>query len=59
MRPDSIFALVLSLIAGGQAQARRDGSYTTPTPFMELFFDFSGNEERDYPTGRPTQSTNS
>lgn len=54
MRPGGIFALVLSLIVGGQAQAQRDGSYTTPTPFMELFFDLSGNEERDYPRGRPT-----
>jgi hypothetical protein len=30
------------------------GSYTAPAEFMNLFFDFTGSEEPDYPAGQPT-----
>ncbi|MGE0416431.1 MAG: DUF5624 domain-containing protein [Acetobacteraceae bacterium] len=35
--------------ARAQAQA-----YTTPPAFMDLFFDFTGSDEPDYPAGQPT-----
>jgi hypothetical protein len=29
-------------------------TYTAPTEFMDLFFDFTGSNEPDYPAGQPT-----
>ncbi len=40
--------------AGKPALAQPSGGYTTPAPFMELFFDFTGSGEPDYPAGQPT-----
>jgi hypothetical protein len=49
-----LVALCLSSIAAGPAVAQQSGGYSTPRPFMELFFDFTGSSEPDYPTGQPT-----
>ena len=35
----------------GLAQAT---DYTTPSQFMDLFFDFTGSNEPGYPAGQPT-----
>ena len=42
--------LLLTAPAHGQTQT----DYTTPMPFMDLFFDFTGSEQPDYPAGQPT-----
>jgi hypothetical protein len=36
------------------AHAHAAAGYTVPQQFMDLFFDFSGSEEPDYPLGQPT-----
>src|SRR5262245_66111562 len=36
------------------ARAQTTGPYTTPGAFMNLFFDFTGSNEPDYPAGQPT-----
>ena len=52
----SLFALLLSstIAAPEMGLAQPAGGYTTPQPFMELFFDFTGSNEPDYPAGQPT-----
>jgi hypothetical protein len=47
----SCFALSLLLLA---APAAAQPSYTAPAEFMNLFFDFTGSNEPDYPAGQPT-----
>lgn len=47
-----IAALALLPYQPGRAQSA--GDYTTPAPFMQLFFDFTGSDEPDYPAGQPT-----
>ena len=47
-------ALVMASVLCKPALAQPSGGYTTPAPFMELFFDFTGSGEPDYPAGRPT-----
>ncbi len=53
-----VWTLSLALVAASvlckPALAQPSGGYTTPAPFMELFFDFTGSGEPDYPAGRPT-----
>jgi Domain of unknown function (DUF5624) len=46
-------ALSLLLLAT-PAPAQTTGNYTAPTEFMDLFFDFTGSNEPDYPAGQPT-----
>jgi hypothetical protein len=43
---------MLSLTAPACAQA--EANYTAPRAFMDLFFDFTGSGEPDYPAGQPT-----
>jgi Domain of unknown function (DUF5624) len=47
-------ALVTASVLCKPALAQPSGGYATPAPFMELFFDFTGSGEPDYPAGRPT-----
>ena len=47
-------ALILLSLVVTPALAQPTGKYTTPQPFMELFFDFTGSNEPDYPAGQPT-----
>jgi Domain of unknown function (DUF5624) len=47
-------ALVMASVLSAPALAQSPGGYTTPAPFMQLFFDFTGSNEPDYPAGRPT-----
>jgi hypothetical protein len=42
------------LIAAAPASAQTNISYSAPTEFMELFFDFTGSDEPGYPSGQPT-----
>jgi len=42
------------LLLATTAPAQTSGRYSTPTEFMELFFDFTGSNEPDYPAGQPT-----
>jgi hypothetical protein len=42
------------LLLAAPAPAQTSGRYSTPTEFMELFFDFTGSNEPDYPAGQPT-----
>jgi hypothetical protein len=42
------------LIAAAPASAQTNTSYSAPTEFMELFFDFTGSDEPGYPSGQPT-----
>jgi Domain of unknown function (DUF5624) len=49
----SWLALSLLLLAT-PALAQTTGNYTAPTEFMDLFFDFTGSNEPDYPAGQPT-----
>ena len=42
------------LLLATPAPAQTAGGYTTPPEFMNLFFDFTGSDEPDYPTGQPT-----
>lgn len=45
--------LALSAMLARPADAQTPG-YTTPKPFMDVFFDFTGSDEPDYPAGQPT-----
>jgi hypothetical protein len=47
-----LLGVMLSLTAPARAQAPAD--YTAPKAFMDLFFDFTGSGEPDYPAGQPT-----
>ena len=47
-------ALTALLLVATPAPAQVTGSYTAPAEFMNLFFDFTGSEEPDYPAGQPT-----
>lgn len=47
------FALSI-LVLAAPAAAQTSGSYTAPAEFMNLFFDFTGSNEPDYPAGQPT-----
>jgi uncharacterized protein DUF5624 len=47
-----LLGLMLSLTAPACAQA--EANYTAPRAFMDLFFDFTGSGEPDYPAGQPT-----
>jgi hypothetical protein len=42
------------LLLGAPASAQTNNSYSAPTEFMQLFFDFTGSNEPDYPVGQPT-----
>jgi len=46
------FGFLLLLAAPTPAQT--PDSYSAPTEFMQLFFDFTGSNEPDYPAGQPT-----
>jgi hypothetical protein len=48
------FALGALLLLAAPAPAQPTGSYSAPTEFMDLFFDFTGSHELDYPPGQPT-----
>ncbi|MFY9698626.1 MAG: DUF5624 domain-containing protein [Rhodoplanes sp.] len=48
------FALNMLLLLAAPATAQTTGSYSPPTEFMDLFFDFTGSNEPDYPAGQPT-----
>ena len=50
----SCSALTALLLLATPAPAQVTGSYTAPAEFMNLFFDFTGSEEPDYPAGQPT-----
>ena len=50
----SCSALTALLLLATPAPAQVTGSYTSPAEFMNLFFDFTGSEEPDYPAGQPT-----
>ena len=50
----SCSALSALLLLATPAPAQVTGSYTAPAEFMNLFFDFTGSEEPDYPAGQPT-----
>ncbi|MGZ8323333.1 MAG: hypothetical protein ACXW3N_09530, partial [Rhodoplanes sp.] len=56
MRSIRLPFLVLSLLLllPAPAPAQTTGGYTAPAEFMNLFFDFTGSEEPDYPAGQPT-----
>lgn len=45
---------VLASLLWQPGRAQTAGDYTTPPPFMQLFFDFTGSDEPDYPAGQPT-----
>ena len=47
------FVTVLPLLAV-PAAAQSTDAYMAPPEFMNLFFDFTGTEEPDYPAGQPT-----
>jgi hypothetical protein len=47
-----VLGVLLLLIVPVMAQSA--DSYTTPKAFMDLFFDFTGSNESDYPAGQPT-----
>ena len=50
----SWFAISMPLLLAGPLAAQTTGNYTAPTEFMNLFFDFTGSNEPDYPAGQPT-----
>ena len=50
----SCSALTALLLLAAPTPAEVTGSYTAPAEFMNLFFDFTGSEEPDYPAGQPT-----
>jgi hypothetical protein len=52
LRLASLMTGLLLLVAPASAQTA--GAYTTPAAFMNLFFDFTGSEQPDYPAGQPT-----
>jgi hypothetical protein len=45
---------VLPLLLAGPLAAQTIHNYSAPTEFMNLFFDFTGSNEPDYPAGQPT-----
>jgi len=50
-----ILLLGATLLVNAPAHAQTPpADYTTPKAFMDLFFDFTGSGEPDYPAGRPT-----
>lgn len=49
-----IVVAVLAVLPCQPGRAQTAGDYTTPAPFLQLFFDFTGSDEPDYPAGRPT-----
>lgn len=53
VRMASAAVAVMALLDGAAAAQTTDG-YTTPSPFMQLYFDFTGSDEPDYPSGQPT-----
>ena len=50
----SCFVSLALLLLATPAPAQVTGSYTAPAEFMNLFFDFTGSEEPDYPASQPT-----
>ncbi|MGE0040316.1 MAG: DUF5624 domain-containing protein [Vicinamibacterales bacterium] len=42
------------LLAPGHLAAQATSGYTAPAAFMDLFFDFTGRDEPDYPSSQPT-----
>jgi hypothetical protein len=46
--------LGLMLLPSAPVRGQTQGDYTAPKPFMDLFFDFTGREQPDYPAGQPT-----
>ena len=50
----SCSALTALLLVATPAPAQVTGSYTALAEFMNLFFDFTGSEEPDYPASQPT-----
>lgn len=42
------------LLLAGPAPAQTSDTYSAPTEFMDLFFDFTGSDVSGYPTGQPT-----
>ncbi len=46
--------LVLGLLLIAAPALAQTPGYTAPKQFMDLFFDFTGSEEPDYPAGQPT-----
>ena len=48
------FLSSIMLLLATPTWAQATGDYSAPTEFMNLFFDFTGSEEPDYPTGQPT-----
>ena len=48
------FALSVLLLLATPALAQTTGGHTAPTEFMNLFVDFTGSDEPDYPAGQPT-----
>ena len=54
MRHIRIFWLVMVLPLLAAPAAAQTDAYTAPTEFMNLFFDFTGSEQPDYPAGQPT-----
>jgi hypothetical protein len=55
VRAIGCFGLALgALLMAAPARAQTTGAYTTPGAFMNLFFDFTGSNEPDYPAGQPT-----
>lgn len=50
----SCVALSMLQLFAAPAFAQTTGGYTAPPEFMNLFFDFTGSEEPDYPVGQPT-----
>jgi hypothetical protein len=50
----SFFALGTVLLSVTAAVAQATGSHKELPEFMDLFFDFTGSEEPDYPAGQPT-----
>lgn len=56
MRHPAIVWLVVGFLQLSVAavSAQTDSGYSAPREFMELFFDFTGSEQADYPAGQPT-----
>lgn len=50
----SVLALGAQLLFSTLAPAQTTSSYTVAPEFMNLFFDFTGSSEPDYPSGQPT-----
>jgi hypothetical protein len=50
----SWFALSILQLFATPGLTQTTSGYTAPPEFMNLFFDFTGSEEPDYPVGQPT-----